>query len=108
MVVALAMLSLSIQAGRLSELKVEMIDQAVREWHSAPIIEINVRTRCNKDETALFSNTWQGTEAGCFHYGVFQEDWVDTVTENNEYNARVAKEENKRRCSRILALDPIV
>ena len=79
MLVALVLLSLSIQAGRLSELKVEIIDQAIREWHSAPIIEITIRSHCSMGETALFSKIWQGTEDGCFHYGIFADDWVDTV-----------------------------
>jgi len=92
----------------LSQILVATVDELGVEYMQQPFVEITVRQlNCNDDEEVLFSHTWEGTEAGCYHNSLHTEDWVDTVSENNAYNNRVPKNA-QRSCYPILSRNEVV
>lgn len=104
---AIYLIGFASKALRTSTIEVETIDQMHEEFNQLPFVEVTVRHRdCQSDEEVLFSNTWAGTEAGCYHDSRGN-DWVDTIAENNAYNNRVPKEA-QRTCYPVIARSPIV
>lgn len=104
---AIALIVLTMEASRLTTLDVSTIDQMHREFTQRPLVEIDVRDKCNPDEEVLFSHVWPGTESGCYHNSIHYEDWVDTIAENNQYNNRVP-EDARRTCFPVISRNPIV
>lgn len=89
------------RADSLYTLRVVTIDEAVAEWSRAPIVSVDIKENCGPGEESLFSYTWEGTESGCYHYGLYSPDWVDTLAYNNEYNSRHTDSSERRSCISI-------